>query len=112
MNGYAVFGCDDIVWCEGEEVADETADVALEYEDVACEGDFVVGAKVGFEYDVSLFGGDVVGCTEFLGTYGVFAEWIVLGVAHINAPEPVSADCAHISDDGVVGALFRSLLVS
>lgn len=104
LNGCSVFRGDDIFGRECEEVADAAADVALEYEDVSCEGDFVVGAEVGFEYDVSFLCCKVIRSPEFLGAYGVFAEGGVFRVAHINAPSPIGSDRTHIGDDGIIAA--------
>lgn len=66
LDGCSVFCGDDIFGREGEEVADATADVALEYEDVACKGYFVVSSEVCFEYGVSFFCCEVVRGSEFL----------------------------------------------
>ena len=106
VDGGAFVRGDDVLGGEGEEVAYAAADVALEYEDVAGCGDVLVAAEVGSVEGVAFFGGEVVGCAEFLGAYGVFAEGVVAGVAHIYAPAPVGADGGHIGDDGVVAAFF------
>ncbi len=111
VDGGAPVRCDDVFRGEVEEVADAAADVALEDEDVAGCGDVLVAAEVGLVEGVALFGGEVVGGSEFLGAYGVFAEWVVAGVAHIDAPAPVGADGGHIGDYGVVAALFGGSLV-
>jgi len=111
LDGCSVIRGDDIFGREGEEVADATADVALEYEDVACEGYFVVGGEVGFEYGVSFFCCEVVRGSEFLGTYRIFTEGVVFRVAHIYAPSPIGSDGTHIGDDGIVAAFKRCAFV-
>ncbi len=111
LDGCAVFGGDDVVRCEGEEVADAAANVALEYEYVACEGYFVVSSEVGFEYGVSFFCCEVVRGSEFLGTYRIFTEGVVFRVAHIDAPSPIGSDGTHIGDDGIVAAFKRCAFV-
>lgn len=111
LDGCSVFCGDNIFGREGEEVADATADVALEYEDVACEGYFVVGAEVGFEYGVSFFCCEVVRGSEFLGTYRIFTEGVVFRVAHIDASSPIGSDGTHIGDDGIVAAFKRCAFV-
>ena len=111
LNGNAVVGGDDVALCEGEKVADTAADVALEDEDVAGGTEIFVIAHVRLVQEVALFCGEVVGGTVLLGADGVFAERVILGVAHIDTPAPVCADCAHIADDGVVASLTGSPFV-
>lgn len=83
----------------------------MEDEDVSYGGEFFVGAHVGSVEGVTFFGSEVERSAVLLGANGVFAEWVVLCVAHVDAPEPVGADCAHVCDDGVVGALLWYLLM-
>ena len=83
----------------------------MEYEDVPCECDFLICTEVCLEELVSFFGGEVVWGSVFLGADCVFAEWVVLGVSHIYAPEPICPDCAHIGDDGVVASFLRRSFV-
>ena len=111
LNGDAVVGGDDVVFGEGEKVADTAADVALEDEDVASGTEVFVIAHIRLIQEVAFLGCEVVGGTVLLGTDGILAEGVILGVAHIDAPAPVSADGAHVTDDGVVAALAGSTFV-
>ena len=111
LHGDAVVGGDYVVLGEGEEVADTAADVALEDEDVPGLGEVFIIAHVRLVQQVALLGGEIVGGTVLLGADGVFAEGIVPGVAHVNAPAPVCADGAHVADDGVVAPLAGSPFV-
>ena len=111
LNGDPVIGGDYVALREGEKVADTATDVALEDEDVAGGTEIFIIAHVRLVQEVALFCGEVVGGTVLLGADGVFAEGVILCVAHIDAPAPVCADCAHIADDGVVASLTGSPFV-
>lgn len=108
LHGDAVVGGDYVVLGEGEEVTDTAADVALEDEDVPCCAEILVVTHIRLVQEVTFLGGEVVGGAILLGAYGILAEGVVLGVAHIHTPAPICTNGAHIADNGIVASLTGS----
>lgn len=104
LHGDAVVGGYNVAFSEGEQVADTAADIALEDEDVAGGSQLFVITHIRLVKNVAFLGGEVVGGAVLLGADGVFAEGVVLRVAHVDAPAPIGTDGAHVADDGVVAA--------